>query len=209
MEHHFTQQRLWCLYKSHLLFHYLVEDLAGYLSFLNIDFSYVILTHGIYMYHKQHQAIFFLVVLNSAVKDVYQCWPTFIIIKLVFLYTFGAAYCLNLLIAFYLHCKDFTGNLVNLQIIPKLTIWFVFQAALCRCSQPLSGFSARCLEDEQMLNCILRTNPNSSYMYVVDTRPRVNRVSFQYFFTWYSWIYLTIYIMLFFWQKNCCSRLML
>lgn len=52
----------------------------------------------------------------------------------------------------------------------------LFQAAICRCSQPLSGFSARCLEDEQMLDCILKTNPNASYMYVVDTRPKVSIV---------------------------------
>lgn len=48
------------------------------------------------------------------------------------------------------------------------------QAAICRCSQPLSGFSARCPEDEQMMYNILRTNLNSKYMYVVDTRPRVS-----------------------------------
>ena len=49
----------------------------------------------------------------------------------------------------------------------------VFQAALCRSSQPLSGFSARCEEDEQLLDCILRSNPNTSHMIVVDTRPKV------------------------------------
>lgn len=48
------------------------------------------------------------------------------------------------------------------------------QASICRCSQPLSGFSARCLEDEQMLEAIRKTNPNTDYMYVVDTRPRVS-----------------------------------
>ena len=48
------------------------------------------------------------------------------------------------------------------------------QAALCRCSQPLSGFSARCVEDEQLLNCIVQANPNAKFMYVVDTRPRVS-----------------------------------
>lgn len=47
------------------------------------------------------------------------------------------------------------------------------QAAICRSSQPLSGFSARCLEDEQMLEAILRSNPRSDFMYVVDTRPKV------------------------------------
>ncbi|KAE8743901.1 hypothetical protein FOCC_FOCC009459 [Frankliniella occidentalis] len=61
--------------------------------------------------------------------------------------------------------------------LPVLTYLNHNKAALCRCSQPLSGFSARCLEDEQMLNCILRTNPNSSYMYVVDTRPRINAMA--------------------------------
>ncbi|GFR60593.1 myotubularin-related protein [Elysia marginata] len=47
-------------------------------------------------------------------------------------------------------------------------------ATLTRCSQPLSGFSARCVEDEQMLQAILRANPGSNYMYVVDTRPKIN-----------------------------------
>ena len=50
---------------------------------------------------------------------------------------------------------------------------FSLQAAICRCSQPLAGFSARCVEDEQMLHAILKANPDSSYMYVVDTRPKV------------------------------------
>lgn len=49
----------------------------------------------------------------------------------------------------------------------------VLQAALCRCSQPLAGFSARCLEDEQMLQAIREANPGSPFMYVVDTRPKV------------------------------------
>ncbi|KAL2304529.1 hypothetical protein Nmel_013283 [Mimus melanotis] len=46
-------------------------------------------------------------------------------------------------------------------------------AALCRCSQPLAGFSARCLEDEQMLQAIREANPGCPFMYVVDTRPKV------------------------------------
>lgn len=52
----------------------------------------------------------------------------------------------------------------------------MLQAVISRCSQPLSGFSARCLEDEQMLDCLMHTNPNASYMYVVDTRPRVRHI---------------------------------
>lgn len=51
--------------------------------------------------------------------------------------------------------------------------YFCFQASICRCAQPLSGFNARCLEDEQLLTCILYTNPGSEFMYVVDTRPKV------------------------------------
>ena len=42
-----------------------------------------------------------------------------------------------------------------------------------RCSQPLAGFSARCVEDEQMLQALLKANPKSNIMYVVDTRPKV------------------------------------
>ncbi|MPC39637.1 Myotubularin-related protein 6 [Portunus trituberculatus] len=54
--------------------------------------------------------------------------------------------------------------------VKECCVWF--QAALCRSSQPLSGFSARCEEDEQLLDCILRSNPNTSHMIVVDTRPK-------------------------------------
>uniref|UniRef100_A0A672HRA1 Uncharacterized protein n=1 Tax=Salarias fasciatus TaxID=181472 RepID=A0A672HRA1_SALFA len=50
-------------------------------------------------------------------------------------------------------------------------------AAICRSSQPLSGFSARCLEDEQMLEAVLRSNPRSDFMYVVDTRPKLNAIA--------------------------------
>ncbi|XP_059484789.1 myotubularin-related protein 6 isoform X1 [Neocloeon triangulifer] len=61
--------------------------------------------------------------------------------------------------------------------LPVLSYLHTNKAAICRCSQPLSGFSARCLEDEQMLNCILRANPNSKFMYVVDTRPKINAMA--------------------------------
>ncbi|KAM6140397.1 LOW QUALITY PROTEIN: phosphatidylinositol-3,5-bisphosphate 3-phosphatase MTMR6 [Pterocles gutturalis] len=50
------------------------------------------------------------------------------------------------------------------------------EAAICRCSQPLSGFSARCLEDEHMLQAI-STNPSNRYMYVMDTRPKLNAMA--------------------------------
>nr|XP_029544621.1 uncharacterized protein LOC115146704 [Oncorhynchus nerka] len=50
-------------------------------------------------------------------------------------------------------------------------------AAICRCSQPLSGFSARSQEDEQMLEAIMKSNPGSDYIYVVDTRPKLNAMA--------------------------------
>ncbi|XP_053312383.1 myotubularin-related protein 6 [Spea bombifrons] len=51
------------------------------------------------------------------------------------------------------------------------------QAAICRCSQPLSGFSARCLEDEHMLQAISKANPSCRSMYVMDTRPKLNAMA--------------------------------
>uniref|UniRef100_A0A8C0QLL4 Myotubularin related protein 7 n=1 Tax=Chelonoidis abingdonii TaxID=106734 RepID=A0A8C0QLL4_CHEAB len=50
-------------------------------------------------------------------------------------------------------------------------------ASICRSSQPLSGFSARCLEDEQMLQAIRKANPGSNFIYVVDTRPKLNAMA--------------------------------
>ncbi|XP_071515135.1 phosphatidylinositol-3,5-bisphosphate 3-phosphatase MTMR6 isoform X2 [Panulirus ornatus] len=60
---------------------------------------------------------------------------------------------------------------------PVLSYLHKNQAALCRSSQPLSGFSARCEEDEELLDCILRSNANSSHMFVVDTRPKINAMA--------------------------------
>ncbi|KAL0615173.1 Myotubularin-related protein 6, partial [Plecturocebus cupreus] len=51
------------------------------------------------------------------------------------------------------------------------------KAAICRCSQPLSGFSARCMEDEHLLQAISKANPVNHYMYVVDTRPKLNAMA--------------------------------
>ncbi|CAD6193014.1 unnamed protein product [Caenorhabditis auriculariae] len=48
------------------------------------------------------------------------------------------------------------------------------EASLCRCAQPLTGFSARCVEDEKLMELIGKANPNSETLYLVDTRPRVN-----------------------------------
>ncbi|XP_015599450.1 myotubularin-related protein 6 isoform X2 [Cephus cinctus] len=61
--------------------------------------------------------------------------------------------------------------------LPVLTYLHPNEAAICRCSQPLSGFNARCPEDEEMLYNILHTNSNATYMYVVDTRPKINAIA--------------------------------
>ncbi|CAG9864729.1 unnamed protein product [Phyllotreta striolata] len=61
--------------------------------------------------------------------------------------------------------------------LPVLSYLHKNKASICRCSQPLSGFSARCLEDEQMLTAVLDTNPNGGYMCVVDTRPKINAMA--------------------------------
>lgn len=65
--------------------------------------------------------------------------------------------------------------------LPVLTYRYTNDACICRCSQPLSGFSQRCEEDESLLNAILWSNCNSKVLYVVDTRPRVSA------FLCYSW----------------------
>uniref|UniRef100_A0A8C1GMM8 Myotubularin related protein 8 n=1 Tax=Cyprinus carpio TaxID=7962 RepID=A0A8C1GMM8_CYPCA len=51
------------------------------------------------------------------------------------------------------------------------------KAAICRCSQPLSGLTSRCVEDEQMLQAISEANPNCPFIYVVDTRPKLNAMA--------------------------------
>ncbi|KAM3935268.1 phosphatidylinositol-3,5-bisphosphate 3-phosphatase MTMR6 [Leptodactylus fuscus] len=51
------------------------------------------------------------------------------------------------------------------------------QVAICRCSQPLSGFSARCLEDEHMLQSVSKPSPECRSMYVMDTRPKLNAMA--------------------------------
>ncbi|XP_037550040.1 myotubularin-related protein 6 [Nematolebias whitei] len=61
---------------------------------------------------------------------------------------------------------------------PVLTYYYQEKkAAVCRCSQPLSGFSARCLEDENMLQAISKANHNSRFVYVMDTRPKLNALA--------------------------------
>ncbi|XP_025830809.1 myotubularin-related protein 8 [Agrilus planipennis] len=61
--------------------------------------------------------------------------------------------------------------------LPVLTYLHKNGASINRCSQPLSGFNARCIEDESLLNHILTTNPASPFMFVVDTRPKINAMA--------------------------------
>uniref|UniRef100_A0A8D3CD08 Myotubularin phosphatase domain-containing protein n=1 Tax=Scophthalmus maximus TaxID=52904 RepID=A0A8D3CD08_SCOMX len=61
---------------------------------------------------------------------------------------------------------------------PVLTYFYQEKkAAVCRCSQPLSGFSARCLEDESLLQAISKANHNCRFVYVMDTRPKLNALA--------------------------------
>ncbi|KAF7659555.1 hypothetical protein LDENG_00296710 [Lucifuga dentata] len=61
---------------------------------------------------------------------------------------------------------------------PVLTYFYQEKkAAVCRCSQPLAGFSARCLEDESMLQAISKANNNSRFVYVMDARPKLNALA--------------------------------
>uniref|UniRef100_A0A1I8AQW8 phosphatidylinositol-3,5-bisphosphate 3-phosphatase n=1 Tax=Steinernema glaseri TaxID=37863 RepID=A0A1I8AQW8_9BILA len=59
--------------------------------------------------------------------------------------------------------------------LPVLTYWHRTNgASISRCAQPLTGFSARCVEDEALMDYIAKTNPSCATLYLVDTRPRVN-----------------------------------
>ncbi|KHN82682.1 Myotubularin-related protein 8 [Toxocara canis] len=59
--------------------------------------------------------------------------------------------------------------------LPALTYWHrANAAAIARCAQPLTGFSARCVEDEQLMDLIAKTNPSCSTVFLIDTRPKVN-----------------------------------
>lgn len=51
------------------------------------------------------------------------------------------------------------------------------KAAICRCSQPLSGFNSRCQEDESLIQAISKATPDAKYVYIVDTRPKINAMA--------------------------------
>lgn len=58
--------------------------------------------------------------------------------------------------------------------LPALSYYYkINSSAICRSAQPLSGVSKRSTDDEQMIQSILQANPNSSFMYIIDTRPKV------------------------------------
>ncbi|GMS88311.1 hypothetical protein PENTCL1PPCAC_10486, partial [Pristionchus entomophagus] len=59
--------------------------------------------------------------------------------------------------------------------LPALTYHHrLSKASLCRCAQPLSGFSARCVEDERLMELIAKTNEGGEQLLLVDTRTMVN-----------------------------------
>lgn len=61
--------------------------------------------------------------------------------------------------------------------LPVLSYLYLNGAAICRCSQPLSGFNNRSLEDEQLLEHITNANPTKNDLYIVDTRPKINAMA--------------------------------
>uniref|UniRef100_A0A158P5Z0 Phosphatidylinositol-3-phosphatase n=1 Tax=Angiostrongylus cantonensis TaxID=6313 RepID=A0A158P5Z0_ANGCA len=59
--------------------------------------------------------------------------------------------------------------------LPVLTYFYKPNgAAICRCAQPLTGFSARCVEDEKLMGLIGKANKNFDTLFLVDTRPIMN-----------------------------------
>ena len=58
---------------------------------------------------------------------------------------------------------------------PSLTFppHFIVVFDCFRCAQPMTGFRARCVEDETLMQLIGKANPQSHQVYLVDTRPVV------------------------------------
>jgi len=62
--------------------------------------------------------------------------------------------------------------------LPALTFYNSSNgAALVRCSQPLSGLKGRSPEDEKYISCIADSNPGGGFVYIVDTRPKINAMA--------------------------------
>jgi myotubularin-related protein 6/7/8 len=60
--------------------------------------------------------------------------------------------------------------------LPVLSYLHPNGASISRCAQPLTGLNARSVEDEQLIQNISATNKNASFMYIVDTRPKVSHL---------------------------------
>ena len=76
-------------------------------------------------------------------------------------------------------CLIQSAKFRSLGRLPVLSYLYYNQAAICRCSQPLSGFNNRSIEDEQLLQHITdsNTNLNKEELYIVDTRPKINAMA--------------------------------
>lgn len=56
----------------------------------------------------------------------------------------------------------------------------------------------RSVDDEQLLQAIIQSNPNSPIMYIVDTRPKVSNFTFQYCYTYIDSLLIAICQLLFY-----------
>lgn len=75
-------------------------------------------------------------------------------------------------------CLKQSAKFRSIGRLPVLSYLYKNEAAICRCSQPLSGFNNRSLEDEQLLQHICNANPNpKAELYIVDTRPKINAMA--------------------------------
>eukprot|EP00042_Codosiga_hollandica_P042355 m.387249 g.387249 ORF g.387249 m.387249 type:complete len:678 (+) comp56312_c0_seq3:31-2064(+) len=62
--------------------------------------------------------------------------------------------------------------------LPALTFLYWNKAAICRCSQPMSGVQGkRAIEDENLVAAIHSANPNGLPTIIIDTRPKVNAMA--------------------------------
>lgn len=62
--------------------------------------------------------------------------------------------------------------------LPVLSYLHSNGATISRCSQPLSGLNSRSTDDEMYVKIILNSNEKKhDFMYIVDTRPRINAVA--------------------------------
>lgn len=61
--------------------------------------------------------------------------------------------------------------------LPVLTYFYrPTGAVICRCAQPLTGFSARNVEDEKLMELIGKASGTGEVLYMIDTRPKINQM---------------------------------